>query len=134
MMTEFDGRKKRHSPYKDFKFRMKWQGRTVAGFHQASSLLRERRERTRYEPVTLERGVTHDVEFEQWAARGSMEQKVPPIDIVIGVYNEAGQLALAYKLFRCRTSSYQALPELDANSNAVAIESVTLQHEGWERV
>ena len=130
-MTEFDGRTKRHSPYKGFKFRMKWHGRTVAGFHQTSSLPQKQ---SRYEPVTLERGVTHDVEFEQWAARGSMEQKVPPIDIVIGVYNEAGQLALTYKLHRCRTSSYQALPELDANSNAVAIESVTLQHEGWERV
>jgi phage tail-like protein len=131
MMTECDGRKKRHDPYNDFKFRMKWHGRTVAGFHQAAALPRER---TRYEPVTLERGVTHDVEFEQWAARGSMEPKAPPTDIVIGVYDEAGQLALAYKFFHCRTSSYQALPELDANSNALAIEAITLQHEGWERV
>jgi phage tail-like protein len=131
MMTEFDGRKKRYSPYKNFKLRTKWHGRIVAGFHQAFSLPHEQ---SRYEPVTLERGITHDAEFEEWAARSSIEPKLPPTDIVIGIYNEAGQLALAYKLHRCRTSSYQALPELDANSNAVIIESITLQHEGWERI
>ncbi|UCE46193.1 MAG: phage tail protein, partial [Phycisphaerales bacterium] len=49
------------------------------------------------------------------------------------VYNEAGQLVLAYKVYRCWVSSYQALPELDANANEVAIESIVLQNEGWER-
>jgi phage tail-like protein len=49
------------------------------------------------------------------------------------MYNEAGQLAIAYQIFRCWVSEYSALPELDANANAVAIESMTLVHEGWAR-
>ena len=54
-------------------------------------------------------------------------------DIIIELYNEAGQLALAYKVFRCWVSEYQALPELDANANAVAIQTIKLENEGWER-
>ena len=54
-------------------------------------------------------------------------------DIIIEVYNEAGQLAIAYKVYRCWVSEYQALPELDANANAVAIQTIKLENEGWER-
>jgi len=133
-MLDFDASKNCQDPYKNFKFRLKWNGRTVAGFHNASALSREH---SRYEPITLERGVTHDVEFEQWAARSSKSkgdgQTAPSINVAIEAYNEAGQVTLAYKLYRCRASSYQALPELDAGSNAVAIDSLKLENEGWER-
>jgi phage tail-like protein len=149
----------RLDPYKNFKFRVRWDGRYVAGVSKVSALKRstelvEHREggnpstsnkspgRTKYEAITLERGVTHDTEFEQWANKvwnfGSglgLETSLKDFrkDITIDVYNEAGQLVLAYNVFRCWVSEYQALPDLDANANAVAIQTIKLENEGWER-
>ena len=140
-------------------FRVKWDGRYVAGISKVSALKRttevvEHREggdpstsrkspgRTKYEAVTLERGVTHDVDFEQWANKvwnfgsglgAEVSLKDFRKDILIEVYNEAGQLALAYKVFRCWVSEYQSLPDLDANANAVAIQHIKLENEGIER-
>jgi len=54
-------------------------------------------------------------------------------NVIIEVYNEAGQLAIAYKVFRCWVSDFQAMPDLDANANAIAIQSIKLENEGWER-
>ena len=98
--------------------------------------------RSRYEPITLERGVTHDVEFEKWANKvwnlGSGREAEVSLqdfrkDVLLELYNEAGQLVLAYMIFGCWVSEYQALPDLDANGKAVAIESIKLENEGWER-
>ena len=136
---------------------MKWDGRHVAGISRMSALTRtteviSHREGgdpstsrkspglTTYAPITLERGVTHDAEFEQWADKvwtsgGGQVTSLNDFrkDVVIELYNEAGQLARAYKVFRCWVSEYTALPDLDAGANAVAIESITLVHEGWRR-
>ena len=158
-MAQFSVNPMRFDPYKNFKFRVKWDGRYVAGISKVGALKRstemvEHREggdpstsrkspgRTKFESVTLERGVTHDTEFEKWANKvwnfgaglGS-EVSLADLrkDIIIEVYNEAGQLALAYKVFRCWVSEYQALPDLDANANAVAIQSIKLENEGFER-
>ena len=148
---------KRFDPYKNFKFRVKWDGRYVAGVSKVTMLKRttevvKHREggdpstsrkspgRTEYEPVTLERGVTHDTEFEKWAnkvwnfgAKVEVSLKDFRKDIIIDFFNEAGQLAISYKVFRCWVSEYQALPDLDANANAVAIAHIKLENEGWER-
>ncbi|MEJ2467088.1 MAG: phage tail protein [Candidatus Thiodiazotropha sp.] len=158
-MAQFSVNTHRFDPYKNFKFRVKWDGRYVAGISKVGSLKRstelvEHREggdpsmtrkspgRTKFEAITLERGVTHDVDFEQWANKvwnfGSglgAETSLKDFrkDLIIEVYNEAGQLAIAYKVFRCWVSEYQALPELDANANAVAIQTIKLENEGWER-
>ena len=158
-MAQFTVNALRFDPYKNFKFRVKWDGKYVAGVSKCSALKRtteviEHREggdpstsrkapgRSKFEPITLERGVTHDVEFEQWANKvwnfGSglgSEVSLASFrkDIMIEVYNEAGQLALAYKVFRCWVSEYQALPDLDANANAVAIQHIKLENEGIER-
>jgi len=158
-MTQFPVNPTRHDPYKHFKFRVKWDGKYVAGVSKVSALKRstdvvEHREgglnntvrrspgRTTYEPITLERGVTHDPEFEAWAnlvwklgAPLGSEVALASFrkDVVIELLNEAGQLVLAYIVHRAWVSNYQALPDLDAGSSAVAIESITLQHEGWER-
>jgi phage tail-like protein len=149
----------RFDPYKNFKFRIKWDGRYVAGISKVSELVRKTevivfREggdpstsrkspgRSEYAPITLERGVTHDVEFEQWANKvwnfgsglgSEVSLKDFRKDIIIELYNEAGQLVLAYKVYRCWVSEYQALPELDANTGVVAIQKLTLENEGWER-
>jgi phage tail-like protein len=149
----------RQDPYKNFKFRIKWDSRYVAGISKVSALRRttdvlEHRGggdpstihrspgRTRYEPITLERGVTHDTEFEKWAnkvwnfgAGPGSEVSLADFrkDIRIELYNEADQLVLAYNVFRCWVSEYQALPELDANGGVVAIEHIKLETEGWER-
>jgi phage tail-like protein len=158
-MAEFTVNANRHDPYKNFKFRVKWDGRYVAAISKISALKRvtevvEHREggdpsasrkspgRTHYEPITLERGVTHDAEFEKWAnkvwrfgaqpgAEGSLKDFRK--DITIEFYNEAGQLALCYKVYRCWVSEYQGLPDLDANASSVAIEHIKLENEGWER-
>ncbi|HSW19033.1 MAG TPA: phage tail protein [Ramlibacter sp.] len=158
-MAQFSVNATRFDPYKNFKFRVKWDGRYVAGISKVGALKRstepvEHREggdpsstrkspgRTKFEAITLERGVTHDVEFERWANKvwnfGSglgAEVSLSNFrkDIIIEVYNEAGQLAIAYKVFRCWVSEYQALPDLDANANAVAIQTLKLENEGWER-
>ncbi len=158
-MAEFTVNAQRFDPYKNFKFRLKWDGKYVAGISKCSALKRttevvKHREggdpsssrkspgRTEYEAITLERGVTHDVEFEQWANKvwqlgaglgAEVSLKSFRKDITIEVYNEAGQLALAYKIYRCWVSEFQALPDLDANANAVAIQHLKLENEGWER-
>jgi phage tail-like protein len=149
----------RFDPYKNFKFRVKWDGRYVAGVSKVGSLRRttevvRHREggdpsssrkspgRTEYEPITLERGVTHDTEFEKWANKvwnfgaqlgSEVSLKDFRKEITLEVYNEAGQLAIAYKIYRCWVSEFQSLPDLDANANAVAIQHIRLENEGWER-
>ena len=158
-MPKFTVNSHRLDPYKNFKFRVKWDGRYVAGVSKVSALKRttemiEHREggdpssarrspgKTTFEAVTLERGVTHDIEFEKWANKvwalgaglgAEVSLKDFRKDIILELYNEAGQLAIAYKIFRCWVSEYQALPELDANGNAVAIQTMKLENEGWER-
>ncbi|MBW4644937.1 MAG: phage tail protein [Goleter apudmare HA4340-LM2] len=149
----------RFDPYKNFKFRVKWDGKYVAGISKVGALKRTtepvpHREggdpsstryspgQTKYEPITLERGVTHDKEFEQWANKvwnygsglgAEVSLKDFRKDIIIELMNEAGQVAISYKVFRCWVSEFQALPDLDANANAVAIQTIKLQNEGWER-
>ena len=158
-MAQFSVNPERFDPYKNFKFRVKWDGRFVAGISKVSALKRstevvEHREggdpstgrkspgRTKYDAITLERGVTHDLEFERWmnkvwnfgAGLGSeVSLKDFRKDLILEVYNEAGQLAIAYKIFRCWPSEAQMLPDLDANANAVAIQHLKLENEGWER-
>ena len=98
--------------------------------------------RSKFEAITLERGVTHDTNFEQWANKvwnlgsglgSEVSLKDFRKDLIIEVYNEAGQLALAYKVFRCWVSEFQAQADLDANANAVLIQHIKLENEGWER-
>jgi phage tail-like protein len=158
-MAEFVVNPTRHDPYKNFKFRLKWDGRYVAGISKVSVLKRttevvRHREggdpstsrkspgRTEYDAITLERGVTHDLEFEKWASKvwqlnASLGSEVSLADfrkdVILEFYNEAGQLAIAYQVFRCWVSEYQALPDLDANANAVAIQHIKLENEGWQR-
>ena len=158
-MAQFSVNPQRFDPYKNFKFRVKWDGRYVAGVSKVGALKRttelvEHREggdpsttrkspgRTKFEAISLERGLTYDPEFERWANKvwnygaglgAEASLKDFRKDIIIELYNEAGQLAKAWKIFRCWVSEFQALPELDANANAVAIESVKLENEGWER-
>jgi phage tail-like protein len=164
-MAQFSVNATRFDPYKNFKFRVKWDGVYVAGVSKVGALKRttevvEHREggdpstsrkspgRTKYEPITLERGVTHDVAFQQWAnkvwdydnAQAAADQRTQEVslqdfrkDIIIDLFNEAGQKVLSYTVYRCWVSEYQALPELDANANAVAIQTIKLENEGWDR-
>ena len=156
---EFTVNTERYDPYKNFKFRVMWDGKYVAGVSKVGGLTRTtqvvtHREggspslahrspgQTEYNAITLERGVTHDLEFEKWANKVWTYGNVPGQevslkdfrkDIIIELYNEAGQKVLAYKVYRCWVSEYTALPELDASANAVAIQSLKLENEGWER-
>lgn len=158
-MPQFAVNADRFDPYKNFKFRVKWDGRYVAGISKVSVLSRmtevvEHREggdpstvrkspgQTKYEPITLERGVTHDTAFEQWANKvwnygsgpgGEVSLKDFRKPVMLEVYNEAGQLALRYNIFRCWVSQFDATAELDASGNAVLIQTLKLENEGWER-
>ena len=147
----------RFDPYKNFKFRIRWDGKIVAGVSKVSALKqttepvvhREGGDPSssrltpgvwKFEPITLERGVTHDQEFEKWAklvwnVEGDTVISLKDFrkDIIIELLNEQGVVAKSYKIYRCWVSDYQALPELDANAHAVAIEHLVLQNEGWER-
>jgi phage tail-like protein len=158
-MAQFSVNTHRFDPYKNYKFRVKWDGRYVAGVSKMSALKkttevvkhrdggdqstsRKSPGRTEFEPITLERGVTHDPEFEAWANKiwrqgagpgAELSLKDFRKDLLIEIFNEAGQKVLAYKVYRAWVSEYQALPELDANANAVAIQTLKLETEGWER-
>ena len=166
-MAQFSVNTQRFDPYKNFKFRIKWDGKYVAGVSKVSALSRTTQVITHrsggdpttprrmpgqseYEAITLERGVTHDIEFEQWAnkvwdyhnstvddqsgAMGNQDVSLKDFrkDIVLEVYNEAGQKVIAYNIYRCWPSEFIAMPELDATGNAVAIQSLKLENEGWE--
>ena len=158
-MPQFSVNALRLTPYPNFKWRLKWDGRYVAGLSKCSALKRsteviEHREggdpstsrkspgRTKFEAITLERGVTHDLEFERWANKvwnygsglgAEVSLKDFRKEVLLELYNEAGQLVIAYKIYRCWVSEFQALPDLDANANAVAIQHIKLENEGWER-
>lgn len=147
----------RVDPYKNFKFLVKWDGKTVLGVSKVSSLKRTTEVvkhrsggensydhkspgRSSYEAVTMERGITHDHEFEKWAnavqSYGGdtlMDLAGYKKDLVLEVLNEKSQVALRYFLYRCWISEYQTLPDLDANANATAIEHIKIELEGWAR-
>lgn len=153
----------RYDPYKNFKFRVKWNNQYVAGVNQVSALSRSTEVvkfryggdpstprpspgQTEYGPITLRQGVTHDVAFEQWANKvwdyqNSTQSSGDQIvslkdfrqDIIIELYNEAGQKVIAYNVYRCWVSEYVALSELDSLGNEFAFQTITLQNEGWQR-
>lgn len=165
-MPEFNVNKHRYDPYKNFKFKIKFLGANnyVAGISKVTGLKRKTEVvthrvggdpsssrkspgRTEYEAITLERGVTHDIEFEQWAnkvwnfsppnpaAAGGQEVSLKDFrkDLVIELFNESGDPVIRYVVYRCWVSEFHALPDLDANANAVAIQSIKLECEGWKR-
>lgn len=158
-MAQFSVNAQRFDPYKNFKFRLKWDGKYVAGVSKCSALKRttevvKHREggdpsssrkspgRSEYDAISLDRGVTHDTEFEKWANKvwnfGAGLGKEVSLkdfrkDILLEVYNEAGQLAITYKIYRCWVSEFQTQADLDANANAVLIQHIKLENEGWER-
>jgi phage tail-like protein len=159
-MAEFTVNTKRLDPYKNFKFRLKWDGRYVAGISKCTMLKRTTevvkfREggdpstshkspgRTEYDAITLEQGVTQDTTFELWADKvwnlgAGLGSEVSLADfrkdIILDFFNEAGQKVISYKVYRCWPSEYEALPDLDANATpVVAIKKLKLENEGWER-
>ena len=160
-MALFPANPTRVDPYKNFKFRVFFAGRTdpVLGVCKMTALRRtievvEHREggdpstahkspgRTKYEAITLERGVTQDKDFEEWANKvwnissgegTEVSLKDFRRGLIIELRNEANQTVLKYKVYRCWVSEYQSLPDLDANANAIAIQHIKIENEGWER-
>ena len=157
-MAQFSVNANRFDPYKNFKFRVKWDGHYVAGLSKVTGGLKrtttvvKHREGgdpstsrkspgpTEYDPITLERGVTHDTAFEEWAnlvhnfqGDAAMSLKNFRKDILIDIFNEQGTKVLSYKVYRCWVSEYQALPDLDANASVVMIQHIKIENEGWER-
>jgi len=149
----------RHDPYRTFKFQVLIDGKPVAGFEKMGALkniaeavnwrtggdpthVKKLPGGTKYEAITLEQGLTHDPAFEKWAnlvnnfqGDAAISLKNYRKDIVINLLNLQGEVAISYKVYRARVSEYQAEPELDASgtTNAVGIQTIKLEHEGWER-
>jgi phage tail-like protein len=158
-MAQFPVNPTRLDPYKNFKFRLKWDGKYVYGGSKMGALKRttevvEHRAggdpstahkspgRTKFEAISFERGLTQDLAFHDWAGKvwnfgsalgSEVSLKDFRKDIYLELYNEAGQVVMAYKIFRCWVSEYQAMPDLDANANAIAVEHIKIENEGFER-
>ncbi len=156
-MAKFTVNATRFDPYLGYRFQIKVDGQSVAGLNKCSALKRTTEVtpwyeggdssgphqipgKTKYDAITLEAGVTHDTTFENWANKVNNFQGDPAMslatfrkDISIEVYNHQGQKVLAYNVFRCWVSEYQALPQLDASTNAVMISTIKLENEGWVR-
>ncbi|MBP2326547.1 phage tail-like protein [Kibdelosporangium banguiense] len=156
-MARFTVNSERFDPYHNFKFKIKWDGEYVAGLSKCSALKKTTEVTTWYEandqstphkipgkttfdPITLSGGVTHDTAFEDWANKvnnfageAAMSLKSFRKDITLEVCNLQGATVLAYNVFRCWVSEYTALPELDAAGNAVMIQTLKLENEGWQR-
>jgi len=157
MVQQFSVNTSRINPYKNFKFRVKWDGQAVAGVSKVSALKRttevvSHREggdvstprhspgASKFEAITLERGITFAPEFEAWAklvysteGDGAVSLAGFRKDILIEMLNLQGTVVRSYRVFRCWVSEYTAMPELDANANAIAFEMIVLQNEGFER-
>jgi phage tail-like protein len=139
--------------YQVYAIRVRWDGRVVAGLSRMSALrqttgVTEYREGggegsirklpgvIRYEPITLERGVTQDLEFDRWAraSRSGLPHTGFRRDVTIDLLNEAGEVEVTYRVYRCWVSEYQVAPQIDTDGSAVVVESITLVNEGWERM
>lgn len=156
-MAQFTVNTHRIDPYKNFKFRVKWENRYVAGLSKMSAIKRateaiEWREaggpsvvrkmpgRTKFEPVSLEAGLTHDQQFLEWAEQvvnpqgdAAMSLKNYRKEVTVEVLNMQGTPVIAVRLHRAWVSEFQMIPELDANANAVAIQMLKLEYEGFSR-
>ena len=155
-MTSFTVNPQRLDPYKVFKFQVILDGHVVAGINKVGPL-RRRTEAIQYrdgsfanhmvmapgittfEPIVMERGITHDKTFENWAALAYNSPGTPGMslknfrkDIRINLLNEQGTVVRSYMVYRAWVSEYTALPELDASANATAIETIVLTYEGFE--
>ena len=153
----FEKNAHRFDPYKNFKFRVLWDGKPVFGVSKVSALKRttevvKHRDggdnstdhkspgRTTYDAITMERGLTHDPQFMAWADMVHPYAGDPAMNLAgykqelsLVMQNEKGQAVFRYFLHRCWVSEFTALPELNSNANALAIESLKMELEGWER-
>jgi phage tail-like protein len=156
-MPQFNVNTSRIDPYKNFKFRVLWDGRPVCGVSKVSALKRtteviSHREggdlstprhspgSSKFEAITLERGISFAPEFREWANKvynhegdGAVSLRDFRKNIRIELLNLQGTVVKAYNVFRCWVSEFTALPELDANANGIAFEMIMIQNEGFER-
>ena len=145
----------RKDPYKNFKFRISLDGKPVLGVSKVGTIKRtteviKHRDgndpsfdtkspgRTTYDPITLERGITHDSEFEKWARTihsfgGDVKMDLASYkrELILEIINKKGNVVHRYFLHKAWVSEYTALPDLDANANAIAIESLKIEIEGF---
>jgi phage tail-like protein len=157
MPTGFTKNAHRVDPYKTYKFRVLWDGKAVLGvskvgqLHRTTTVVPHRSGgenstdhkspgRTQYEGLTMERGITHDLEFEAWANKvhpyagdSAMDLVGYKKELTLEVMNEKGQVALRYFIHGAWVSEFTAIPQLDANANSVAIETIKIEMDGWER-
>ena len=151
-------RASKFDPYRKFKFRIKIDGKVVAALTKCSALTvsvastefrsgemdafkQKLPGQVTFEPITLEQGVTDDKTFELWATamanymgnKGADSEKTPDDfrkDLDIEIYNLNNERVKAYRVYNCWVSKYTAVPDLDAASSDVMIQTLELQNEG----
>jgi phage tail-like protein len=136
-----DPNAQRFDPYKSFKFHLKWDGKVVAGANKANGLpppsphtadqpaaAGSPPNRNKYEPITLESGVTHDSAFQTWANQTRHPQKTTQ-SLVLESYDESGRKLRTWNLQNCRVLEFEALPDPDAGAHACSIQRLVLQTE-----
>jgi phage tail-like protein len=149
----------RYDPYKTYRFLVYFGASTapvaavskVSGLKRSSDVIDYKEGgnaiilkglgRTKYEPITLERGLTMDLDFAKWANYAQvLDSGAPSTSLAnlrqtvrIDLLNEEGQPVWRFKIWRAWVSEYQALPDLDAGANAIAIEHIKIENEGWEQ-
>jgi phage tail-like protein len=147
-------------PYRNFKFRVYFEGKSepvalvskmtalkrtteVVEWRQGgeSNTVRKLAGKSKYEPITLEQGLSLDTDFEDWADRVNkwggtdLSQKDNEFrkELRVEVLDLDGEVVLKYKMHKCWVSEYTAIPDFDANANAVAIKTLKIENEGWEK-
>ena len=144
-------------PYKNFKFRVFMGTEEVAAVTKVSALkytteVITNRDggmisavvnspgQTKSEPITLDRGLTANRTFEDWASQvfsplgdGGTNLASMRRNLQIKLLNLQGNVVMQWNVYGCWVSEYTALPELDANANAFAFETIVLQNTGFER-
>jgi phage tail-like protein len=159
MSKPFTVNTSRYDPYKAYRFLVYFgKSRTpVAGVSKVSAVKRTSKVieyneggsgitlkglgRTSYDPLTIERGLTFDSDFQDWANAAQLLDKGAATtslanlrrEVRIELLNEMGQAVYRFTVHRCWVSEYQALSDLDAGGTGVALEHIKLEHEGWER-
>jgi len=157
IMPKFTIKRQSNDPYRNFKFRIQIDNKYVAGLSKCDipnktpekvvrrgignpSAIHKLPGKTKSEAITLATGITHDTSFEDWAnlvnnfqGDAAMSLKNFRKNIIIDVFNEANQKTQSYHVYNCWVSEYQAVPDLDAGVNAVMIQTIKLENEGWDQ-
>jgi phage tail-like protein len=147
-----------YDPYRKFKFLVKWNNAVVMAVHKVSSITKSIDPidwrtggdsnfsakvpgLTKWEPITLERGLSADTAFQEWmvlvnkytkAGLGA-DEAVHAFrkNLNIEMYSLQNELVMTINVYNAWPSKL-TIADFDAKANELAIEHMELQNEGWD--